>query len=75
MATIDEAREAKSVLKATLGKPEWLRGIGIGSDPSGGAVVRVNVVDDTDEVRKAVPVSVNGVAVEIHVVGDAKALA
>lgn len=74
MATIDEAREAKSVLKATLGKPEWLRGIGIGSDPSG-AVVRVNVVDDTDEVRKAVPVSVNGVAVEIHVVGDAKALA
>jgi len=75
MATLGEAREAKSTLKASLGKQAWLRGIGIGSDPSGGAVVRVNVVEDTDDVRKIVPTSVRGVAVEIHVVGDAKALA
>lgn len=73
MATLDQARKAKASLKASLGKPGWLRGLGIGSDPSGGAVVRVNVATLTDEVRQAVPTSMNGVSVEIHVVGDAEA--
>ncbi len=72
MATLEEARHAKVSLKERLGRPEWLRGVGIGNDPTKGFVVHVNIDVLTDEIRSTVPASINGVQVEVHVTDEVK---
>lgn len=69
MATLDETRAARGVLKDRLGRPSWLRGVGVGQD-SGRYVILVNVAKLTAEVRAAVPDSVQGVPVVVRTVGD-----
>jgi len=74
MATLEEARQVKALLKERLGKPDWLRGIGIGNDSAHGFVVRVNVDALTDEIRKSVPALIESVQIEIQATGEAQAL-
>ncbi len=62
---MDRARKAKMVLKAVLGNPEWLVGIGIGVGPS----VKVNVSSLTDEVQQKIPLQVDGIPVVVEEVG------
>ena len=75
MATLDEARRAKECVKTLLGKPAWLRGIGIGSDSGGAFVVQVSVSELSDEVKRLVPSECEGVPVRVDTAGSARALA
>ena len=61
------ARNAQTALLSRLGKPRWLRGIGIAA----GAVpkLRVDVEYSNPEVRASVPRTIDGVAIEVRVVG------
>ena len=73
MATRQEVQQAKQALKARLGHPSWLRGIGIGGRP-GDYLVKVNVSVVTDEVKSKVPRSENGVSVVVEAVGTIRPL-
>jgi len=72
VASVAEAQQAKAVLKERIGRPSWLRGIGIGGEP-GDYCVKVNVSALTDEVRAVVPSAVGGVRVVIDAVGTIRA--
>jgi hypothetical protein len=71
---MERASAAKATLKAQLGRPDWLRGIGIAADPEGNPYVKVNVAALTAEVQAAVPKSIDGVTIELEPVGDIKAM-
>lgn len=71
---MERASAAKATLKAQLGRPEWLRGIGIAADPEGSLYVKVNVAVLTAEAQAAVPESIDGVPVRLEAVGDIKAM-
>lgn len=63
MITRKQADEAKEKLKDLLGQPAWLTGVALGL---GGSGVSIRVAVDgevTDELRAAVPASVDGVEV------------
>ena len=66
-ADYDEVNTAKTVLRAQIGRPGWLRGVGIGCDKSG-FFIRVNVDEITDDVK--VPNEVSGVRVLVVPVGN-----
>lgn len=68
--SMDSARSAKEALKASLGHPEWLRGVGIGGSPEDGYHVKVNVASLTDEVRAQIPSRVNDIPVVVEAVGN-----
>lgn len=65
-----DVRNAKALVKAKLGSPSWLRGIGIAKNEAGRDVVRVNVSHLDDEVLAAVPPQLGGVQVDVVAVGD-----
>jgi hypothetical protein len=69
MATIAEARRAKDDLKARLGRPAWLRGIGVASKVRDDFSVQVNVASESDAIRSTIPKSIGGVPVHVEVVG------
>ena len=67
MATLERAREAKALLRDELAGLDGVAGVGLSraSGPTEDWVLRVNVAsEDVD-----VPPSVEGVAVEVRVVG------
>jgi len=68
--SMEQATQAKAELRTRLGRPAWLRGIGIGSGPDGSPVLQVNVAEATAEIRALVPGAVNGVPVRLEDVGD-----
>jgi len=70
MITLDEARAAKAILRTRIGRPSWLRGVGIGHDGAGNHVVKVNVATVTEEVRAQLPTNVGHVPVVVEAVGD-----
>jgi hypothetical protein len=70
MIGIEQARKAKDALRVRLSRPPWLRGVGIGIDPSGSHLVRVMVAEMNDDVRRALPKEIEGVPVEVDVTGD-----
>lgn len=77
--TLDQAKAAKAVLKAEIGQPLWLRGIGIAQKDQD-YIVKVNVADESGaiwaatQMIQAVKDRLGGVEVEIDVVGDITAL-
>lgn len=75
--TFEQAATAKATLRAQLGQPTWLRGVGISANPAGPAgtfIVKVNVSDITPEVISQIPNEIDGVRVLLEAVGDIKAL-
>jgi hypothetical protein len=68
--SMDQAAAAKARLRDRLGRPAWLRGIGIGADENGSPVVQVNVSELTAEVRAAIPSEVGGVPVRVDAIGE-----
>ncbi|WP_182112438.1 MULTISPECIES: hypothetical protein [unclassified Actinotalea] len=70
MADLNEARTAKSHLRAALSGHEGVRGIGVRPDGDGYAL-RVNVEHPGD--RTGVPDRVDGVPVDVRVVGAVRA--
>lgn len=73
MVTKEMALFAKVELQKKLGKPDWLRGIGIGQGRSGVYTVRVNVDKLTPEVARHLPREMFGVMVDVREVGEIKA--
>ncbi|MDC0746548.1 hypothetical protein [Polyangium mundeleinium] len=69
MISLEQAAKAKAALRAQLGRPEWLRGVGIGVQGDDHCL-RVNVAALTEEVSTALPGEVEGVPVHIEVVGE-----
>jgi hypothetical protein len=63
MISLEHARNAKTVLRQRLGRPPWLRGVGIAVDAEGSHYVKLLVAKVTDEVRAAVPATIAGVPV------------
>jgi hypothetical protein len=72
--TLEEATNAKGVLRSRLGRPEWLRGIGVGIDGNG-YFVKVNVAALTSDVGKRVPPRLGSVRVQVEAVGEITPLA
>lgn len=72
--TLDRIHEAKRRHQARWMALDDVVAVGVGrlADDRNGIVVSVRA--DTDQVREAVPDSVEGVPVEIRVVGDVRAL-
>ena len=64
-----QALIAKTHLRSSLGRPKWLRGIGVGLDDTG-YFVKINVNTITSEIRNAVPRQVNQVSVKLDAVGE-----
>jgi hypothetical protein len=73
MVSVGDVERAKEVLKSYLGHPSWLRGIGIGGK-SGDYCVQVNVERLTDDVRAAIPSTIDGVPVLVQAVGQIRPL-
>lgn len=69
MVTRHQAERAQEKLGRRLNFPDWLRGIGLMHDPSGSYFLKVNVQRLTDEIRAVVPSEVEGVPVEVSIVG------
>ncbi len=67
--SFDQAKAAKNALRFKLGRPAWLRGIGVGLDENG-HFVKVNVKEIIPEVSEAVPREVEGVPVQVEAVGE-----
>ena len=63
-----DAERAKISLKNKLGKPIWLRGIGIGGKP-GNYCIKVNIASTTKEACH-IPGIINGVPVIVEIVGN-----
>ncbi len=61
---------AKKKLRAQIGLPDWLRGIGVGVGIGGAQCVKVNVHSITPEVIHAIPTEIDGVPIDIYSVGD-----
>jgi hypothetical protein len=72
MASTEAAIKAKATLRAKLGRPAWLRGIGVGLH-DGSPCIQVNVAELSEEVRAAIPEEVEGVPVRVVAVGDISA--
>ncbi len=69
MASMADVQQAKEALKERLGRPSWLRGVGIGGR-AGDYCVKVNVASVTDEVRASIPSTIRGVPVIVEAVGQ-----
>ncbi len=65
---LERAHHAKNVILARFQQTAWWRGAGVAPVP-GGWAVRVNVAEPCDEV----PGEVDGVPIEVRVVGDVTA--
>ena len=74
MVTVEQAKTAKGLLRERLGRPAWLRGIGIGLLPEGSFFVQVNVEQATPDVLQAIPDKVQGVQVRVEAVGKIRGL-
>ena len=70
MVTLDQAKRATERLRERLGRPPWLRGVGISKDAHG-YFVKVNVAEAAGEVQ--VPEKVLDVRVKVHEVGEIEA--
>ncbi len=68
--TFQQALEAKSALRSQLGRPVWLRGVGVGFDDDTGCFVKVNVNEITAELLEHLPDEVSGVRVKVEAVGE-----
>jgi len=67
--TFEQAARAKETLRSKIGRPDWLRGIGIGQDEQG-YFVKVNVKAVTPEIREQIPEHLGGVSIHLEAVGD-----
>lgn len=65
----DEAHDAKMVLRKRLGRPEWLRGVGVSHDDKG-YFIKVNVAEITNDVKAAIPDQVDDVRIQLEVMGE-----
>lgn len=70
MTTFEEALDAKAILRKRLGRPPWLRGIGVAKNESGSHVLKVNVSEKTPEVSATIPRAVGEVQIVIDEIGD-----
>ncbi|MBI1944633.1 MAG: hypothetical protein HYS27_02995 [Deltaproteobacteria bacterium] len=72
MASLHKVKVAKEALRKQLGAPPWLRGVGViaGDD---GLCLQVGVAEVSDDVRRQIPATVEGVAVQVAAVGDIQA--
>lgn len=68
LITMEHALKAKAALKEKLGRPEWLRGIGISYEIGVGHYIKVNVREEQPDMT--VPCSIDGVTVRTEVVGE-----
>jgi len=66
-----DVRAVKVAFMTDLGRPEWLRGVGIGKDAQG-YYIKVNA--STPLTNGTVKTTFNGVRVIVDVVGDIRAL-
>jgi hypothetical protein len=71
--TFEQAAAAKSVLRSMLGRPAWLRGVGVGFDEAG-SFIKVNIGESTPDVLARIPREVDGVRVHVEAVGEIVAL-
>lgn len=69
MTTLEEARRVKIILRKRLGRPLWLRGVGLSTGREGYAI-QVNVSELTPIVRESVPTTLEGVEIQLVAVGD-----
>lgn len=69
MRSLAEAEAAKRRLLAQVGRPSWLRGLGIGFADDGGYRLEVKVDDLSGAVRDAIPTELEGVEVHVSAVG------
>ena len=69
MINLEEAEFAKAILRARLGRPKWLRGIGVSKDASDAYVVKVNI-SSLEECPLDPSMKVGRVSVMLDVVGD-----
>jgi hypothetical protein len=68
--TFQQALQAKNALRSKLGRPAWLRGVGVGFDDDHGCFVKVNVGEITPDVLDVLPDEVLGVKVLVEAVGE-----
>lgn len=68
--TFQRALKAKNALRSKLGRPAWLRGVGVGVDDKHGYFVKVNVGEITADVLDVLPDEVLGVRVQVEVVAQ-----
>lgn len=66
----ERLRGVQLSLKERLGRPEWLRGIGLSRDS-----VEVRVKEITPEIKALIPDMIAGVPINIEAVGDIVAFA
>ena len=64
-----QAMQVKQLVRTRLGRPDWLRGIGIGCDGQE-FYVKVNVVEMTPHVQSILQHHLAGLDVRIATVGD-----
>ncbi len=67
--TYQQATHAKATLRSRLGRPDWLRGVGISRDERG-HLVKVNVAEITPEVLLRIPDVLEGVRIQVEPVGE-----
>lgn len=73
MADLEQARAAKSRVRAALLGHEGVEGVGLAPEGTGGYCVRVNVLRAA--AAREVPAAVDGVPVHVRVVGPVRARA
>ena len=71
--TMEAVKLAKEKLKASLGHPNWLRGIGI-TGTKDNYCIKVLVSVASDNIKDSIPDKVDGVPVIVEAVGDIIAL-
>lgn len=69
MVSLGQAQQAKAALRERLGRPSWLRGVGI-SLVDGDHCIQVNVAMDATHVCELLPKEVDGVKIQVKFVGD-----
>lgn len=72
VVSLEQAIKAKKSLKDQLARPDWLRGIGVGQNERGEHLIEVRVGIDTQEVREAIPASIEGVPIRVTVIGNVR---
>lgn len=73
MTERDAARAAKSHVRELCQGHASVNGIGLRRDDEVGWVVKVNLVDEDEGLRQSIPALVDGVRVDITVVGPVHA--
>ena len=73
MTERDAARAAKTHVRRLVGSHASVNGIGLRRDADAGWVVKVNLTGEDDSLRRSLPERVDGVRVDVAVVGPVRA--